>query len=192
MRLLSFCTLVVGCALASAGIAPAQPVPGVADEAAPPTAASRNEPGELEEVTVRGTRSLRAMRVELVRAQERLYELFNAAIADPKFEIMCDRRTPTGTRISQRTCETRYMQDSLTTSAQMAFAMAAQGDSGLVLGNPFDVSAEMANNERALVEKMVTAINETPELRQAVLDFAAMQQQYLDAEEERFGPGDED
>jgi len=141
---------------------------------------------EIEEVTVFGRRSLSSMRMELVDAQENLYEMFNVAIADPKFNIRCRRYTPTGTRLSQRVCEGAYAQDAMTESAQMAFATGSISSEGaLSVGVGTDPVPRILNGNRELVDKMVIAVNENPELRQAVLEFERMQQQFLEALNER-------
>lgn len=46
---------------------------------------------EIEEIIVIGQRSPSSMRTALVEAQVDNYEMFNAAIADPKFEISSRR-----------------------------------------------------------------------------------------------------
>jgi hypothetical protein len=122
-----------------------------------------------DEITVTGQRSLGALERDLGTATERFWELVNAALADPQFEVTCERVVSTGTRISERMCMTRFARDEITQWAQW-----------FLRGVPDDPQPRIALKNRELNRRMVEALNTRPELRAAVEELARLKQQYLD------------
>ena len=120
-----------------------------------------------DEITVTGQRSLVALERDLGAATERFWQLLNSALADPRFEITCERVVSTGTRISERTCMTRFARDEIT-----------QWSNWFVRGVPHDPQPRIALENRELNRKIVEAVNTRPELRAAVEELARLKQQY--------------
>jgi hypothetical protein len=120
-----------------------------------------------DEITVTGQRSLGALERDLGVATERFWQLLNAALADPRFEVTCERVVATGTRISERMCMTRFARDEITQWSQW-----------FLRGVPDDPQPRIALENRELNRKMVEAINTRPELRAAVEELARLKQQY--------------
>jgi hypothetical protein len=71
-------------------------------EAAPAPAAT-----DADEVVVRG-RTLAALRIEIERAEDAVYERFNVLNADDELDIRCTAEPPLGTRIPVRECLPRF------------------------------------------------------------------------------------
>jgi hypothetical protein len=61
-------------------------------------------PGDVEEVIVRGGKSLSQWRREVFQAQDELVELFNELNEGEDNDVRCRDEVPTGTRIPQRVC----------------------------------------------------------------------------------------
>jgi hypothetical protein len=61
-------------------------------------------PGDVEEVIVRGGKSLSQWRLEVYRAQDELVALFNELNEGEDNDVRCRNEVPTGTRIPQRVC----------------------------------------------------------------------------------------
>jgi hypothetical protein len=148
----------LGCAAALlASVAGGQP----AAEPAPAAAAP-------DEITVTGQRSLAALERDLGVATEKFWQLLNAALADPRLAVTCERVVSTGTRISERMCMTRFARDELTQWSQW-----------FLRGVPGDPQPRIALENRELNQKIVEAVNTRPELRAAVEEVARLKLQYL-------------
>lgn len=130
-------------------------------EPAPATAST-------DEITVTGQRSPSALDRDLGAATERLWDLLNTALADPQFEVICERVVSTGTRISERQCMTRFVRDEITQWAQ-----------AFIRGVADDPQPQIALKNRELNQRIVEAVNTRPELRAAVEELARLKDQYL-------------
>ena len=65
------------------------------------------EPAEMmEEVIVRGTKSLFELELESYRSENALYDLFNSLNSNDDFDVHCYREAPIGSCIKQRVCKT--------------------------------------------------------------------------------------
>jgi hypothetical protein len=67
-------------------------------------AQSATPAGEVEEVTVRGRKTLEQYRLELEQAREDLVEAYNEANSSDDNDITCRNERPTGSRMPQRVC----------------------------------------------------------------------------------------
>jgi hypothetical protein len=121
-----------------------------------------------DEITVTGQRSLSTLDRDIGMATEKFWELLNGALDDPQFEVTCGRVVETGTRISERTCMTRFARDEITHWAQ-----------AFLRGVPDDPQPRIARKNRELNRKIVEAVNTRPELRAAVEELARLKQEYL-------------
>lgn len=131
------------------------------------TSSATSEP--IEELTVRGQRRLSRMRLEIQQAQADLYAMINAHINEPDYTITCRRQIMTGSRIAERVCVPKFMDDELTQFSQMAQR-----------GIQLDPAAAIDYKMRMMNEAIVTAVNENPEIRAAVLEFAELKRVYAE------------
>jgi hypothetical protein len=72
----------------------------------------------IEEVEVTGQASRLALRVEIVAAETRMFDLFNQLNDMRQFNISCEAVMVTGSRIAERECVPAYMKRARMTSAQ--------------------------------------------------------------------------
>jgi hypothetical protein len=117
------------------------------------TDAARNEP---EEVIVRGQRAA-DIRSAHEAARVRVYDVFNALNSDDAFDVHCQLEASTGTRMRQHICRPRF-KDDISSAAAKAWV------DGLKSACPGGMT-QLAS----------------PELRQAILDYEAIERRYREA-----------
>jgi hypothetical protein len=68
-------------------------------------------PDEMDEITVRGARSLVAIERQIQRADQKLYGISNKLIDDPLYKVFCRRETTAGSNIKKRVCRPGFERD---------------------------------------------------------------------------------
>jgi hypothetical protein len=63
----------------------------------------------IEQITITGQRTLANVRRLIERAEDSQFDLFNDLVEDKEFQILCQKITQTGTFITERDCEPRFM-----------------------------------------------------------------------------------
>lgn len=61
-----------------------------------------------EEVVITGGRGLMDMRLQLLEAEKRAYDVFNSFNDEKRFHISCNMHQPTGTRLEQQVCQAQF------------------------------------------------------------------------------------
>jgi hypothetical protein len=95
----SITVVLIGFAAAFAGRVVAQTDPAPAG-----AATTLEEP--VEEVTVRGRRTMPQIRLELERARNEMFRIFNEANEGARNDVRCGEEQPTGTRVRHTVCRT--------------------------------------------------------------------------------------
>lgn len=140
----------------------------------------------LEQVTVRGQRSMLSYRVEIDAARDHIFDVFNALNSDDAFDITCRYERPTGTRIPERRCRPAFLKEA-TADAAGAYLDALFFEDG----GEAAMSQAMVANSRArtmheeLVEEMERLVVEHPELAAAFVEYFELQDAYREAREQR-------
>jgi len=135
----------------------------------------------LPEIVVKGDKSLIALKMDVIRSEELKYEIFNNLNSTDDFDITCEWRAPTGTRIKYWGCEVGYIKKA---QEREAFDFL----NGLT---PFPrsaatLAAENADKTRALNKEMRALAVMYPELALAMINAHEMQQFYLEERYKRF------
>ena len=120
-----------------------------------------------EEITVTGERSLYKMHLELGRATESFWSLVNDTLDDKEFKVTCRREVPTGTLIAERVCRARFQHDEQSMEA-----------SAWRQGWTYDPAAPLAEKNRVFVDKVVAAVNASPDLNKAVAELERLKASY--------------
>jgi hypothetical protein len=76
-----------------------------ADDSATPVV----EEDEIEEIIVYGGRTLVGLRLDIYRAEDDFYELYNSLNSDDEFDVRCFKRAPTGSHIRKRVCQAEFV-----------------------------------------------------------------------------------
>lgn len=151
---------------------------------------------ELEEITVRGRRSRAAYRDALDTARVRVYDLFNEINSDDAFDVRCQYESTTGSRFRQHVCRPRFKTDISNSAArEWRAALISACPSGVTQECIFSEAAQNAMSsaqseesrdaymQRRFTREMERLVLESPELRQAMLDYEALQREYREARE---------
>jgi len=91
------------------------PSPSATKENGP---AAQLQPEGIDEVTVVGARSLANLRLEVVRAEDNLYAIFNSLNDDDRYDIICKKETRIGSQIPHRVCLARLFRDAMPEAAE--------------------------------------------------------------------------
>jgi hypothetical protein len=153
------------------------------------TAGSAQEP--VEEVVVRGKRTLFSLRRELQSARENVWEVFSAINSDDDFDIACMSTPRTGTRVKNRACRPQYASNATRRAGQeLARRMSAcgAGDSGCLEAAMQMATAEAQASlaiipymDKRLDEEFHRLAAEQPELAAAILEYLSKEREYEDA-----------
>lgn len=158
----------------------------------PPATEASQEP--VEEVVVRGRRTLFGLRKELEGAREHVWEIFNEINSDDDFDITCTNAARTGTRLTRRACRPQYA-DIATSRAGKALARrihqcdpTSEFYASCLEGAMQNGSAEAQEYiarinvmDRRLDDEFRRLARERPELASAILEFLDKEREYKDA-----------
>jgi len=112
----------------------------------------------IEEITVTGQRLISTLRIEVIRAEDRAFDLFNAYNDDNQYDIHCRMEAPTGTRIRYRQCAPN-------------FYVKAEADLTQIMlnGGFMDNRPMLRNKYKELKDEMMKQVLTHPELLEAFL-----------------------
>jgi len=128
----------------------------------------------IEEIVVRGHKTLINLKHEMYEAEEALYGIFNSLNSDDDYDIYCYEEAPTGSNLKQRVCRTQKLGKILAEQTQI-----------MMRGEPYVFPADEINemNERMLAE-MTKMTSEHPEYFNALIKFTEAKQT-LESEHKR-------
>lgn len=134
------------------------------------------EPAEtIEEIVVYGNKSLVRLRLELYKAEDAVFDLFNSLNSDDEFDIHCYKEAPIGSHIKKRVCKTNYVRD-LTGEATRQ---------SLLIGEPYiHPVAKIKQKDELLRKEMEALVVERPELLKALNEYSDAKQ-VLESEHRR-------
>jgi hypothetical protein len=131
-------------------------------------------PNMIEEVIVFGSKPLVELELELYRAEDALYGLFNSFNTDDDLDVQCYKAAPVGSHIKQRVCKTKLYRELLAKASQRMM----QGEHYVY---PVAEIAQM--NERLLADMTETALQQ-PDMLKALIR-ATEAKQALESERKR-------
>ena len=179
-------------ALAATAFAAAQDEPPTTVTATAPAAteaASAQEP--VEEVVVRGRRTLFSLRREMQTARENVWEVFSAINSDDDFDIACTSAPRTGSHVKSRACRPQYADKATRQAGQEVarrMSACAPGDSAcleaamqMATGDAQASLAIIPYMDKRLDDEFQRLAAEQPELATAILEYLAKQHEYDEA-----------
>ncbi len=135
----------------------------------------------LDEVVVTGKLdSLPAAREAVIAAEDRFYARYNELNQDDMLDVQCRFEQPIGTRIPQRTCQTRML-DEETRAEALKVLGTAEGTVKLMSAQA--LNSPLLAELRTRVLKMT---REDPQLLRALLERARLEQYYQDLSAKKF------
>ena len=124
---------------------------------------------QIEEIQVIGARTFFSLRMQIVEEENKLYGMFNELNSNDDFDIECENIAPTGTHISQRVCEPRFV-------IEMRASMAQDWLLGIgELNSTSDLRVETADQMAKLEEEHDRIVIEHPEYLETLRNFADLQ-----------------
>lgn len=132
----------------------------------------------MEEITVIGQRSIMNLRLQLDRAVDRMYAIYNEINKDDEFDIICRWEAPTGSRIDRKLCTPVFVDTIQATATQYAlwdinYSSTPDNSSTSLY---VDYSAIAVANQK-LREHMKRLILGNPRLFDAVVEEARLRQE---------------
>lgn len=129
----------------------------------------------MDEIVVKGEKSLNRLRHRVYETEDVFYALFNSINDDDDFDIHCTKEARTGSRVKRRVCR-----------ANFELKATAEEARGWKLGIPTTpAESAIAHNKRVILEKMEILVNENPELLKALVDFGNAKIDYETEKQER-------
>lgn len=139
------------------------------------------ESEEIDEIVVLGAHSLTLLRQEVIVAEDKFFEIYNELNDDDRFDIICENRRPTGTRIQVRECKARFVRDAEVDATQDALMM--NNSPANVAAQPIRAAKE---DYETLDKKLKTFAVENPELQRALMEYDNLSKKYSEEREKKF------
>ena len=125
-------------------------------------------PETIEEVVVHGSKPLVKLKLEIFKAEDALYDLYNSLNTDDDFDIRCYKEAPTGSKIKRRICRTNFYSKLMARETQL-----------MMRGEPFiDPVFEIEKMKKRMLADMTEKALEHPELLKAVVRYSETKQTY--------------
>jgi len=117
-------------------------------------------PDEIEEIVVYGEKSMTQLRLELHRAEENFFDVFNSLNSKKEFDVRCDYIVPIETRRRQHVCTPLFAMKLQEQAAQDMVATNMQYSTT-------PLGALLKKKEKLMWKEMATLVAEQPEMQAA-------------------------
>ena len=135
----------------------------------------------MPEIVVKGDNSLTSLRSDVIRAEKLKFEVFNKLNSTDDYDITCEWRAPTGSRIKRWGCNVGYIKKAQERDV-LLFLMG-------FINHPRRIeflAAEYAGKTRKLNKEMKALAIQYPELALAMINAHEMQQYFRGERHKRF------
>lgn len=136
-----------------------------------------------EEIIVNAPESLRNLRLEINRAEENMFNVFNALNDDDRFDVHCEYVRRWQSKIREQVCSPAYLKNAQEQEAEMLLGQF--GFVGATRGAPGVTQMDYFNEQFA--ERMKNLFKEHPEFRQALGEYNALTETLEETRKQRFG-----
>ncbi len=132
---------------------------------------------EMDEITVRGARSLVAIERQMERADQKLYGISNELIDDPQYKVFCFRESTAGSKIKKRVCRPGYERNLASDAWEDERTMGRQGGNRYTFDYKLP-EAELRKHREIFRQKLMELAATNPDLADAILTRAKLQRDY--------------
>jgi hypothetical protein len=153
----------------------------------------------LEDIIVEGERVLHSLRMEMIKAEDLKYKIFNALNSTDDYDITCERIEQTGSILTRRGCDIGYLKKARAEDMQLFLdgmwdigvedppgAFLAQGFQPLFPRSDDLLIGEFAHKWEALKKEMVELGSKHPLLGKLMMDEYELKQRYIVEHREKF------
>jgi len=134
-------------------------------------------PDQIEEIVVYGEKSMVRLRLELHRAEENFFTVFNSLNTKKEFDVECQYVVPVGSRRRQHACTPRF-----------AKTLQAQAAGDMVIANmqysSTPLGSRLKQKEKLMWKEIGELIAEQPEMQKAYVNLIKANRG-MDAERQR-------
>ena len=123
----------------------------------------------LDEVIVTGDSSLVSLRMEVYRAEEYKFEIFNSLNSTDEFDITCEWRAPLGSNIKRRFCDAGYIKEARAEDARQFMDNMTEGSIEFLHRSDEQLVRGFAHKAKALNKEMIALAIKHPELATAMI-----------------------
>ena len=158
---------------------------GNAEEVPSPmaTQTETETPGQMEEVTVYGQKTLLNLKRAMIEAENNTFEVFNSLNTDNQYDMRCYKEAPTGSHIKHRFCYPNYVKD-------LEYEAASRWSAGSRIndfpdGVPLTIMSIAKEKEEKLREIWGALAAEHPEMLTAIKAHSEAKKLYTAEKEKR-------
>ena len=145
-----------------------------------PKATEKKDQGQpMEEITVIGQRSLGTLRVQIDRAEDRMFDIFNKLNTDNLYDIHCRKVATTGSLIKRKTCAPEYFDRTEADMTQLRVA-------GVMVGAEY-MNVRLVRYNKVMGEKWGQFAKANPDLLQAIKKHYELSQELKQQRRSYFG-----
>jgi hypothetical protein len=123
----------------------------------------------IDEITVYGDKSLHALRLEVYKAEENFFEVFNSVNKDDEFDVRCFYEIPSFTHIRRHVCRAYFVTNATSVGANVF--MGADPQYPIV-----PPGTTIMQKKRRMKEILETLVAEHPELLEALNEYTEKKQ----------------
>ncbi len=137
----------------------------------PLTAVNADEGQQQNDVFV-AKKSLSELRSDFWEKEETFYKLFNQLNEDREYDVRCYYERRTGTRIKSHVCRAKFMSDAFSSHA------ARSGGNRMSNAATQDSDPEFVRKSEIFEEKLMAAVQSSPELQLALVELNEAREQF--------------
>ncbi len=139
----------------------------------------------LEEIIVEGGSILNSLRVEMMKAEDLKFEMYNSLNSTDDFDITCEWRAPMGSNIKRRVCEAGYIKKARAENGSL-FLDNMKYETEFINSSDLYLAVKLAQKTEALNREMVDLAKKHPYLAKAMINEYEIKQRYSVEQRERF------
>lgn len=141
----------------------------------------------LEEITIIGDRSLGSLTHLIMKAEDRIYDIFNGMNDDKRYDVACRWEAPIGSHIKRRSCRPNFVLNAQSDNARAVLAYIQGSAFATDPSEASNFAAELYRHFPIFHRKMLASIKANPELLEAIVKYNQLKGVVYKEKERRFG-----
>ncbi|TAJ93338.1 MAG: hypothetical protein EPO31_03810 [Gammaproteobacteria bacterium] len=125
----------------------------------------------LEEITIVGDRSMGSLTHLIMKAEDRIYDIFNSMNDDKRYDVACRWEAPINSHIKRRSCRPNFVLNAQSDNARTVHAYMEGSPYATDPSGASYFAVQLYHHFPIFHQKMVASINENPELLEAIVKY---------------------